>query len=85
MSSDDKEQSATTITQLVESSSRLNVDNIEPAISDSNISDNVVKTADAGPGWKEESAEKNRDGNKVAILDRLLAANMLVPEIISLG
>lgn len=79
MSSNDEEQTATTITQLVESSSRLNIDNIEPGIRDSNILDNEVKTADAGSGWKEERAEKNRDGNKIAILDRLLAANMLVP------
>ncbi len=74
MSSGDKEESATTITQLVESSSRLNADNIEPG-----ISDNVVKTPDASSFWKEESAEESREGKKVAILDRLLAANMMVP------
>ena len=79
MSSGKKKQSATTITQLVESSSRLNVDNIEPAISDSNISDNVIKTPDARSCWKDESGEKNRGGKKVTILDRLLVANMLVP------
>ena len=79
MSSGNKKQSATTITQLVESSSRLKVDNIEPGVSDSTISDNVVKTPDARSCWKEESGEKNRDRKKVTILDRLLAANMLVP------
>ncbi|MDX2505275.1 MAG: XrtA-associated tyrosine autokinase [Gammaproteobacteria bacterium] len=79
MSTGNKEQSATTITQLVESSHSLNEDKIEPGISDSTISDNVLKAPDARSCWKEESGEKNKDGKKVTILDRLLAANMLVP------
>jgi len=78
MSSDNKKQSATTITQLVESSSRLNVDNIEPGIPDLNVSDNVVKSSDAESYWKEESGERSKGRKKVTILDRLLAANMLV-------
>ena len=79
MSSGNKKQSATTITQLVESSSRLKVDNIKPGVSDLNVSDNVVKTPDARSCWKEESGKQNKDRKKVTILDRLLAANMLVP------
>ena len=66
MSADNKKQSPTTITQLVESGSTGKVDDIEVSNSSNEVKDFTVG-----------STGKYR--HKVAILDRLLAENMLVP------
>jgi exopolysaccharide/PEP-CTERM locus tyrosine autokinase len=64
MSMDNKKESTTTITRLVESGSTATVENIAP--------DNASAKASA-----ETVCEINR--NKVNLLDKLLAKNMLVP------
>ncbi|MDX2507684.1 MAG: XrtA-associated tyrosine autokinase [Gammaproteobacteria bacterium] len=63
MSADNKDQLPTTIARLVETGSTNKTGDIKP--------DNAVMSSDAGSIGK--------DRNKVNLLDRLLAANMLVP------